>query len=78
MMDDMVRLVRPDLHVALDYPADWTVMNWTSSQGCGFSTPLTHASPCRLPAMNPVRVWTKRLSVSGTACRKTRGVNKGH
>ena len=33
MMDDMVRLVRPDLHVALDYPADWTVMELDEQSG---------------------------------------------
>ena len=38
-MSDMVRLVRPDLHVALDCPADWTVMEMDDQAGLRISDP---------------------------------------
>lgn len=38
-MSDMVRLVRPDLHVALACPADWTVMELDEQTGLRVSHP---------------------------------------
>jgi len=38
-MSDMVHLVRPDLHVALDCPADWTVMELDEQAGLQASDP---------------------------------------
>jgi hypothetical protein len=38
-MSDMVQLVRPDLHVALACPADWTVMELDEQAGLRVSNP---------------------------------------
>lgn len=38
-MSDMVQLVRPDLHVALTCPADWTVMELDEQAGLRVSNP---------------------------------------
>lgn len=38
-MGDMTRLVRPDLHVALDCPADWTVLELDERAGLRASSP---------------------------------------
>lgn len=38
-MSDMARLVRPDLHVALDCPADWTVLELAEESGLRVSDP---------------------------------------
>lgn len=38
-MSDMTRLVRPDLHVALDCPVDWTVMELDEQAGLRASNP---------------------------------------
>jgi hypothetical protein len=38
-MSDMTHLVRPDLHVALDCPVDWTVMELDEQTGLRASNP---------------------------------------
>ena len=38
-MSDMTHLVRPDLHVALDCPVDWTVMELDEQTGLRASDP---------------------------------------
>jgi len=38
-MSDMIHLVRPDLHVALDCPVDWTVMELDEQAGLRVSNP---------------------------------------
>jgi len=38
-MSDMTHLVRPDLHVALDCPVDWTVMELDEQAGLRASNP---------------------------------------
>jgi hypothetical protein len=38
-MSDMVHLVRPDLHVALDCPVDWTIMEMDDQAGLRMSDP---------------------------------------
>ena len=38
-MSDIVHLVRPELHVALDCPADWTIMEMDDQAGLRISDP---------------------------------------